>query len=279
MDEKSSPKTATSRTAAAQQNPVKNFFAGITMVVILIIAHLIYYLVMGNGANFEGGDNANHPLPGNYLGIVYKGGVIVPILMSFFLMVIVFSIERFLTINKATGAGPVDAFVRKIKSSLASDNVNEALAECDKQKGSVGNVINSVLHKYKDMMNDTTMNKDQKVLAIQKELEDSTALELPMLEKNLTIIATLASIATLTGLLGTVIGMIKAFATLATAGAPDSTALSNNISEALINTALGIGTSTLAIVAYNFFTSKIDQLTYSIDEAGFSIMQNFAAKH
>ncbi len=273
------PKTATSRTAAAQQNPVKNFFAGITMVVILIIAHLIYYLVMGNGSNFEGGDNANHPLPGNYLGIVYKGGAIVPILMSFFLMVIVFSIERFLTINKATGAGPVDAFVRKIKSSLASDNVNEALAECDKQKGSVGNVINSVLHKYKDMMNDTTMNKDQKVLAIQKELEDSTALELPMLEKNLTIIATLASIATLTGLLGTVIGMIKAFATLATAGAPDSTALSNNISEALINTALGIGTSTLAIIAYNFFTSKIDQLTYSIDEAGFSIMQNFAAKH
>jgi biopolymer transport protein ExbB len=100
-----------------------------------------------------------------------------------------------------------------------------------------------------------------------------------MLEKNLTIIATLASIATLTGLLGTVIGMIKAFAALAQAGSPDATALSNGISEALINTALGIGTSALAIIAYNYFTSKIDELTYSIDEVGFSIMQNFAAKH
>jgi biopolymer transport protein ExbB len=129
------------------------------------------------------------------------------------------------------------------------------------------------------MAAEPTMNKDQKVLAIQKELEDSTALELPILEKNLTIIATLASIATLTGLLGTVIGMIKAFAALAQAGAPDASALSNGISEALINTALGIGTSALAIVAYNYFTSKIDELTYSIDEAGFSIMQNFASKH
>jgi biopolymer transport protein ExbB len=263
----------------AKPSPLKNFFAGITIVVILIIAHLIYHLILGNGANFEGGSNENHPLPGNYLGIVYKGGPIVPILMSMFLMVLTFSIERYFTISKATGSGSVDGFVRKIKTSLINDNVNEALAECDRQKDSVGNVINSVLHKYKDMVNEPTMNKDQKVLAIQKELEDSTALELPMLEKNLTIIATLASIATLTGLLGTVIGMIKAFAALAQAGSPDATALSNGISEALINTALGIGTSALAIIAYNYFTSKIDELTYSIDEAGFSIMQNFAAKH
>jgi biopolymer transport protein ExbB len=261
----------------AKPSPLKNFFAGITIVVILIIAHLIYHLILGNGANFEGGSNENHPLPGNYLGIVYKGGPIVPILMSMFLMVLTFSIERYFTISKATGSGSVDGFVRKIKTSLINDNVNEALAECDRQKGSVGNVINSVLHKYKDMVNEPSMNKDQKVLAIQKELEDSTALELPMLEKNLTIIATLASIATLTGLLGTVIGMIKAFAALAQAGSPDATALSNGISEALINTALGIGTSALAIIAYNYFTSKIDELTYSIDEVGFSIMQNFAA--
>ncbi|MBD0259085.1 MAG: MotA/TolQ/ExbB proton channel family protein, partial [Cytophagales bacterium] len=215
----------------AKPSPLKNFFAGITIVVILIIAHLIYHLILGNGSNFEGGSNENHPLPGNYLGIVYKGGPIVPILMSMFLMVLTFSIERYFTISKATGSGSVDGFVRKIKTSLINDNVNEALAECDRQKGSVGNVINSVLHKYKDMVNEPTMNKDQKVLAIQKELEDSTALELPMLEKNLTIIATLASIATLTGLLGTVIGMIKAFAALAQAGSPDATALSNGISE------------------------------------------------
>ena len=73
--------------------------------------------------------------------------------------------------------------------------------------------------------------------------------------------------------------MIKAFSALATAGAPDAVALSSGISEALINTALGIGTSAFAIIFYNFFTTRIDGMTYAIDEAGFSIAQTFAAKH
>jgi biopolymer transport protein ExbB len=119
---------------------------------------------------------------------------------------------------------------------------------------------------------------DKRIQLIQKDIEETTQLEMPMLEKNLVIIATIASIATLLGLLGTVLGMIKSFAALATAGAPDSVALANGISEALINTALGIGTSALAIILYNFFTSKIDGLTYGIDEAGFSIVQNFTAQ-
>ena len=97
------------------------------------------------------------------------------------------------------------------------------------------------------------MTKDQKVIAIQKEVEEATSLELPMLEKNLVFLATIASVATLVGLLGTVIGMIKAFAALAIAGNPDATALATGISEALINTATGISTSALAIIAYNFF--------------------------
>ncbi|MNV92013.1 Biopolymer transport protein ExbB [compost metagenome] len=102
---------------------------------------------------------------------------------------------------------------------------------------------------------------------------------MPMLEKNLNVIATLVSIGTLCGLLGTVTGMIKAFSALATGGAPDSAKLANGISEALINTATGIATSTFAIVLYNIFTAKIDKLTYSIDEAGFSIVQTYAANH
>ena len=264
-----------------QASKAKSFFASITMVIIFVFAIVFYMFVLGNPANFQGGDLNNHPIEegvGKWLGTVYTGGVIVPILMSFFLMVITFSIERMLTIGKASGTGSVDEFVRKVKSLLNSDNVDGAIAECSKQKGSVGNVIQSVLHKYKEMQVETNMAKDQKVLSIQKELEDSTSLELPMLEKNLTILATLASVSTLVGLLGTVLGMIKAFSALAAAGAPDSSALSTGISEALINTALGIGSSAFAIIFYNLFTSKIDNLTYSIDEVGFSIIQTFGSK-
>lgn len=254
-----------------------SWFAVVAIIAALVVCYTLYFKVLGAPENFQGNNIDNHPKEGNYLGIVYKGGLIVPILMSFLLMVITFSVERLFTITKAYGKGSVNTFVRKIKSFLSMNDISAALAECEKQKGSVGNVTYSVLKKYKQVASDSTLVKDQKILALQKELEESTSLELPMLEKNLTIIATLASVATLVGLLGTVIGMIKAFAALATAGAPDAVALANGISEALINTALGIASSALAIISYNFFTSKIDDLTYSVDEIGFSITQTFNA--
>jgi biopolymer transport protein ExbB len=254
-------------------------FAAIVIPLALAVAIAIYKFVLGNPGNFQGGNPANHPLPGNYLGIVYKGGFIVPVLMSMLIIVVTFSIERFLTISKAKGTKGVEGFVRSIRQKLNVNDVTGAMAVCDQQKGSVANVVKAGLLKYQEMSRERGMEKDQKILAIQKEIEETTALELPMLEKNLVIISTLASVATLVGLLGTVFGMINAFAALANAGAPDAVGLANGISEALINTALGILTSAIAIVAYNFFTSKIDELTYSIDEAGFSIIQTFASQH
>lgn len=260
-----------------KNNPLKSWFALITMVVIIGVSILIFLFVLGNPANFMGNDPNNHPMPGNYLGMVYKGGVIVPVLMSLVLMVITFTIERFITITKASGKGSSDSFLFKIRGLLLSNSIDQAISECDAQKGSLGNVVKSGLKTYKAMQNDKELTKDQKVLAIQKDIEEATELELPALEQNLVIIATIASVATLVGLLGTVIGMIKAFSALATAGAPDSVALANGISEALINTALGIFASALAIIFYNIFTTKIDKLTYSIDEAGFSIIQTYSS--
>ncbi|OUJ73693.1 MotA/TolQ/ExbB proton channel family protein [Hymenobacter crusticola] len=254
-------------------------FAAIVIPLAFVVALVLYKFVLGNGANFQGGNNENLPLPGNILGTIYAGGFIVPILLTLLILVITFTIERLLTIGKAKGSKSIESFVRSIRQKLNSNDVNGAIAVCDQQKGSVANVVKAGLLKYKEMEQDRVMEKDQKVLAIQKEIEESTALELPMLEKNLVILSTIASVATLIGLLGTVFGMIRAFSALANAGAPDAAALSTGISEALINTAFGIGTSALAIIAYNYFTSKIDALTYSIDEAGFSIIQTFAAQH
>nr|WP_046244952.1 MotA/TolQ/ExbB proton channel family protein [Hymenobacter terrenus] len=270
---------ATAAKAEAQSSGGASLFSVLVIILAFIVSVVVYKFVLGDGSHFQGGDNKNNPMAGDYLGIVYKGGVIVPILMTMLLCVITFSIERALTISKAKGSKSIEAFVRTVRQKLNANDINGALAACDQQKGSVANVVKAGLLKYNEMSRETNIGTDQRVLAIQKEIEESTALELPMLEKNLVIISTLASIATLTGLLGTVFGMINAFAALAQAGSPDAVALANGISEALINTALGIGTSALAIVAYNYFTSKIDELTYSIDEAGFSIIQTFAGQH
>ena len=270
----------TSKPTTAKKNSSSGIFASLSIVLCIAIGVLLWKFVMGSPANFEGGDPENgHPLPGNYFGMVYKGGYVVPVLIGMLLMVIVFSLERFFVINEASGKGDMDLFIRKIKTHLNSSNIDSAISECDKQKGSVANVIRSGLKKYKEMEVETSMDTEQKCLAIQKDIEEATSLEMPMLEKNLTVIATLVSIGTLMGLLGTVTGMIKAFAALSTAGSPDQAALANGISEALINTATGISTSALAIIMYNIFTSKIDTLTYSIDEAGFSIVQTYASTH
>jgi biopolymer transport protein ExbB len=126
------------------------------------------------------------------------------------------------------------------------------------------------------MSNDSGLDKEQKVESLKKELEEATALELPMLSKNLVVLSTCASIATLIGLIGTVLGMIRSFAAMSQ-GSPDTAALSAGISEALINTALGITGSTIAIIMFNFFSTKIDTMTYSIDEASFTIVQDFSA--
>jgi len=261
-----------------ESSSATGMFAVLAIPICIIVGILIFLFILGDPSHYAGGD-VEHGHPNDVFGIVHKGGPIVPVIMSFVLMVIVFSIERAIVIGKAAGSGNMDAFVRKITSLLNAGNIDAASAECDKQKGSVANVIKSGLKKYREMEADDTLTIDQKTLAIQKDIEEATSLEMPMLEQNLTIIATLVSIGTLSGLLGTVVGMIGAFQTLSASGAPDTSQLSANISEALINTALGITTSASSIVLYNYFTSKIDTLTYAIDETGFSIVQTFAASH
>ena len=260
--------------------------------ILIAIGIAIYLFVLGNPGNFKAdprleglssvsfSDLETKELhPDGFMGIIYMGGPIVPILISFMIIVIVFSIERALVLRKAAGKGNVDNFVLSVRRLLNQNKIDEAIEECDRQEGSVGNVVKEGLTTYKALAHDTTMNKEQKMVALNKSIEEATTLEMPMLEKNMMILSTLGTVATLVALLGTVIGMIKAFSALGAGGTPDSAALSIGISEALVNTALGIGTSAVAIILYNYFTSKIDGLTFKIDEIAMSIQQSFAEFH
>ena len=275
---------AETKSAANSAKKSGNMISLLAPVVCLLAGYVIWRFVLGAGSNFGvGGDNGgfwpDREAPKTALSKMYLGGIIVPILIGTFLTMITFVVERFMTIQKASGTSSNADFVRKVQFHLASKNVDAAIAECDKQKGSVGNVMKAGLHRYKEMMSNTTLDTEQKVLAIQKEVEEATSLELPMLEKNLVFLSTIASIATLLGLLGTVLGMIRSFSALGedSGGGAAASKLSVGISEALYNTALGIGTSAFAIVFYNIFTTKIDGITYGIDESGFTLTQSFAS--
>lgn len=276
--------TATAKaTTSVQAKKRSNAISWIAPVMCILGGYLIWRFGMGAASGFTSPDPAGGFWPSHHGPIgafhsIYEGGIVVPILIANLLIVIVFALERLLTISKATGAGNIDEFVRKVQYHLANKNVDAALTECDKQKGSVGNVMKAGLRKYKEMITETELDTEQKVLSIQKEVEEATALELPMLEKNLVFLSTIASVATLLGLFGTVLGMIRSFSKLGDEGGGDAAReLSRGISEALYNTALGIGTSALAIIMYNIFTTKIDGITYGIDESGFTLTQSFAS--
>jgi biopolymer transport protein ExbB len=275
-----------SQVVAAGSAPARNSSSGLLnlliVIVCAIVAFLVYKFVLGAGGNFnidEATKKVNFESPKTILGIMHAGGFLVPVLIATFLTLVVFIIERALTVIKAKGSMGNAEFIRKIQYNLANNNFDAAIADCDRQKGSVGNVMKAGIKKYREMSNASNMSQDQKLAVIQKEVEEATALELPMLEKNLVFLSTISSIATLIGLLGTVFGMIRSFQALGASGTPDQSKLATGISEALINTALGIGTSMIAIVGYNYFTTIIDGITYGIDESGFTLAQSFKSKY
>lgn len=258
----------------------RNFGISAFPIIILCfaLALVVYHFVFGNPVNFINNDPNNHPLPGNLLGTIYKGGIIVPVIQTLLFTVLTLSVERFFALRKARGKKDLKQFVVKVKKFLADGDLEGVKTLCDEQKGAVANVIRASLATYADVKSNERMLKEEKQLAVRKDLEEATMLELPTMEQNLPVIATITTLGTLMGLLGTVIGMIKSFAALSSAGGTDSIALSTGISEALVNTAFGIATGACAVIAYNFYTSKIDGITHSIDEIGAYIVQTFAVR-
>ncbi|SDD53609.1 MotA/TolQ/ExbB proton channel family protein [Niabella drilacis] len=269
-------------TTSVQPKKSSNLISWVAPILCIVAGYCIWRFVIGADSGFAQPDSAggfwpNHKGPKGAFHRIYEGGIIVPLLIGMLLMVIVFAIERFLTIAKALGKGNNSNFIRKVQYHLANKNVDAALAECDKQKGSVGNVMKAGLRRYKEMVSETGLETEQKIAAIQKEVEEATALELPMLQKNLVFLSTIVSTGTLIALLGTVMGMIKSFSNLGEGGGGNASELAIGISEALYNTALGIGTSALALIIYNMLTTRIDSITHGIDESGFTLTQSFAS--
>lgn len=275
--------TASVKSTSVQPKKSSNLISWLAPIICIVAGYCIWRFILGDPSGFQDPDKAggfwpSHKKPIGAWYRMYEGGIIVPILIGCFLMVVTFSIERFLTIRKALGNGSISDFIRKVQYHLANRNVDAALAECDKQRGSVANVMKAGLRRYKELISNNELSTEQKVISIQKEVEEATALELPMLQKNLVFLSTLVSLGTLIALLGTVIGMIKSFSALGDeGGAGAASELAVGISEALYNTALGIATSCVALIMYNIFTTKIDSITYGIDEAGFTLTQSFAS--
>lgn len=252
----------------------QSLFITILLVVAFVVSLLIFMFVFGNPANFKD-PTLNSPI--NIFGQIYKGGAVVVALMTISIMVITFVFERLLSLSKAKGRGAIEPFLKKVQNLLQENDIEAAIAECDKQRGSLANVLRQGLERYQVIKNDP-IEAEKKLAEVQRAIEEAMMLEVPLLERNLVALSTIASISVLVGLFGTVLGMIRAFQALATSGTPNAVELSTGISEALVNTAFGIFGAIVAIIAYNFFSTKVSNFTYMIDEATYNMLQILTVK-
>jgi len=210
---------------------------------------------------------------------IVKGGYLVIALIALLIMLITFIFERVFSLGKAQGKGSITVFLKAVQQAINAGDIDAAISACDKQRGSCANIVRTGLERYKTLIEDGDIKAQKAVMEeVNHAIEEATMLEVPLLERNLVAMSTIASISTMVGLLGTVIGMIRSFAALGASGATDAQQLSIGISEALINTAGGIAAGIGGIVAYNFFVTKVDNFTYMIDEASYSIVQSLVTR-
>ena len=272
---------ATSTKAAAPAKKSSGFNgvkdAWIILVICCILAYCFYFFVLGDPSHFVGGDRAGHPA--DLMGTVYKGGFVVGLIITLLLTVIVLGVERFFAIKTASGKMNLAKFTTQVKEAIKAQDFGKAKDLCNKMQGSVANVVLASINMYETVEKDETLKKSQKISKIQQAHEEATQLEMPTLTMNLPMVATIVSLGTLTALFGTVLGMIGSFQALSAGGGADSMALSAGISEALVNTASGILTSWVATVVYNYFSNKIDKLTFALDEVGYTIAATYDSNH
>ena len=216
------------------------------------------------------------PMLGDVGKQMNQGGPLVAALIMLIILQTAFIIERLWSLKKAQGRGSLPAFLNNVRKRLHSGDVDGAIKLCGEQRGSAANVIRAGLERFQQLRAEGAP-KEKIVAETQAAIQEANGLEVPLLERNLIALSTIASIATMIGLLGTVIGMIRSFAALGHTGAVDASKLAIGISEALINTAGGLFCAISGIVAYNVFVTRVDGFNYMMDEASYEAVQLLAA--
>jgi biopolymer transport protein ExbB len=203
---------------------------------------------------------------------IRQGGPLLVVGLTCLFLALTFCVERLLVLWRAGGRGNVPTFIRNVKQAVHDGDIGQAIESCKRQGGSLANVVGAGLERYQSLKAKVASGKET-LTATRQAISEANALESPHLERNLTALSTIASIATLIGLLGTTIGMIRSFRAMSHAGAPDATQLALGISEALVNTALGLFTAIVATVLYNYFTTRVDGFNNQMEETAYEVMQ------
>jgi biopolymer transport protein ExbB len=187
------------------------------------------------------------------LEFIIKGGpVMVPLLLCSVISLSII-VERCLSLRRSRILR-YDV-LQRIEDLLRDRKIPEASTLCKRYPSSMTRVLLAAI-----------LNHDKSRQEIKEIIEDAGRQEVPVLERYLTILGTIASISVLLGLLGTVSGMIRTFNAIAALGYGHPEALAAGISEALVATATGLAIAIPTLVMYNYFTSKADSLVIEMEK-------------
>jgi biopolymer transport protein ExbB len=208
---------------------------------------------------------------------VKDGGFIVAFLIAMQMIVVIIIVERLWTLRGAKGKESTAVYAKKLQTLIQNNEFEQAMDMSRRQRGSLANVVYAGLDTWVATEN-KELTEEERMEETRRSLEEANALETPLLERNLVFLSTIASIGTMAGLTGTTVGMIRAFAAMSAQGMPDATQLALGISEALINTVGGLIIAQTGIVAFNYFTTKVDNFNFMMDETVHEILQLLSRK-
>jgi biopolymer transport protein ExbB len=195
------------------------------------------------------------------LEILQKGGPLMGIILLCSVVTLGVFFERLLYLHRVSIR--VGEFLEGLRLLIQRNHLAEALQECVTISGPVARVLQAALQK-----------PDSSRTELKEITTDAGLLELPKLERNLSVLSMLAYITPLIGLLGTVLGLLDAFLAITSHGGYATTAdIAKGVFESLITTAAGLAVAIPAFLAYSYLSSRVNDLIHDMERAGIEIVQ------
>ena len=202
-------------------------------------------------------------------GLIIKGGPLMFLILMCSIIAVAVIIEKIWHLRRAeinTGL-----FMEDISKTLRRNKIVNAIDKCNAMPGPIAHIVKAGILKH-----------DRGRSEIKEAIEDAGLHEIPRLEKNLGILATIAHISPLLGLLGTVTGMVRAFQVIEQKSVSlvpvNPGDLAGGIWEALITTVAGLAVAIPAYVAYNFLVSKVDGFVLEMEKSATGLVNVLGAK-
>jgi biopolymer transport protein ExbB len=212
------------------------------------------------------------------MGTVAKVVAFVLVIMSMWSFGV--GIERFYTFSQARKQSKL--YAPQVAKHLKEGRLKDALAVSQSktyQYSHLAKVVLAGLQEYQ-FQHDAggALNRDDLVDTVRRAIQRATALTSNDLKKGIPALATIGSTAPFVGLLGTVVGVINAFTGIAATGSGGLGAVSAGISEALVETALGLVVAIPAVWIYNYFTTKLEYFNVEMDNSSSELVDYFIKK-